>query len=305
LPNAIFREIIDFFDLYNFTFLDAREVSGNEKGNWEEIYKIIKKEDVFDAGAYLVSLEPEVRDIMRRVLIFGGIPEKESDVKSLWTLPKLPDDLKWLDTGLKREVEKEYKGLINEGKWMVLEKNTGQEEIYWAPNTFFIDWSRKSVKTLSSWPGARWQGYEYYFKGGVSMSSISESQFRVKIAEPTVFEHKSHVLEPHQIIEGLFGANYLMAFLSSNFAFYLTREYLNHTVEPELNDLRLLPIVIPTETQRKEIENLVEDAIAIQKKRYASEKEDEKLEFWKGLQRVQERINEKVEGIYASFYNHA
>ena len=140
---------------------------------------------------------------------------------------------------------------------------------------------------------------DYYFKGGVSMSSISESQFRVKIAEPTVFEHKSHVLEPHQIIEGLFGANYLMAFLSSNFAFYLTKEYLNHTVEPELNDLRLLPLVIPTETQRKEIENLVDKAIEIQKKRYASEKEEEKSEFWKELQRVQERINERVEGIYA------
>ncbi|MEA2033435.1 MAG: type IIL restriction-modification enzyme MmeI [Euryarchaeota archaeon] len=263
------------------------------------IYKVIKKEDVFDAASYLECLAPEMGDIMRRVLIFGGVPEKESDVKSLWKLPKLPEHLKGLDEDLKEKVKEEYRGLINEGKWIALEKNTGQEEIYWAPNTYYIDWSRKSVKTLSSWPGARWQGYEYYFRGGVSISSISESRFRAKIAEPTVFEHKSHVLELHQIIEGLFGANYLTAFLNSNFAFYLTKEYLNHTVEPELNDLRLLPLVIPTETQRKEIENLVEDAIEIQKKRYASEKEEEKSELWKELQSVQERINEKVEEIYA------
>jgi len=269
------------------------------------IYKVIKKEDVFDAASYLASLAPDIREVMRRVIIFGGVPEKESDVKSLWKLSKLPEDLKRLDTDLKKKVEKEYGKLISEGKWIVLEKNTGQEEIYWAPNTLFIDWSRGSVKWLFENSGKKGTAMpvirnpDYYFKGGVSMSSISESQFRVKIAEPTVFEHKSHVLEPHQIIEGLFGANYLMAFLSSNFAFYLTKEYLNHTVEPELNDLRLLPIVIPTETQRKEIEALVDEAIGIQKKRYASEKEEEKSRLWNELQRVQERINEKVEGVYA------
>jgi len=69
----------------------------------------------------------------------------------------------------------------------------------------------------------------------------------------------------------------------------------------ELNDIRLFPIVIPTETQRKEIEALVDEAIEIQKKRYASEKEEEKLQLWKKLQEVQERINEEVWEIYAGF----
>lgn len=46
-------------------------------------------------------------------------------------------------------------------------------------------------------------------------------------------------------------------------------------------------------------ENLVDEAIEIQKKRYASEKVEEKVQLWKELQSVQERINEKVEGIYA------
>jgi len=73
----------------------------------------------------------------------------------------------------------------------------------------------------------------------------------------------------------------------------------------ELNDIRLFPIVIPTETQRKEIEALVDEAIEIQKKRYASEKEEEKLQLWKELQEVQERINEEVWKIYAGFLKHA
>lgn len=69
----------------------------------------------------------------------------------------------------------------------------------------------------------------------------------------------------------------------------------------ELNDIRLFPIVIPTEIQRKEIEALVYEALEIQNKRYTSEKEEEKSGLWKELQNIQNKINEKVEGIYASF----
>ena len=256
------------------------------------IYKIIKKEDVFDAASYLASLAPEIRDVMRRVIIFGGVPEKESDVKGLWKLPKLPEDLKGLDEDLKEKVKEEYGRLINEGKWIVLEKNTGQEEIYWAPNIYFIDWSRGGVKVLSSSPKARWQGYEYYFRGGVTFTRVG--YLRVRVAFPTVFDDKTPFLTGSIVSE-----KFLSGFLNSEFGKHIMNNFLSHTIDFELNAIRLLPIVIPTETQRKEIENLVEDAIEIQKKRYASEKGDEKSELWKELQRVQERINEKVEGIYA------
>jgi len=45
-------------------------------------------------------------------------------------------------------------------------------------------------------------------------------------------------------------------------------------------------------------QNLVDEAIEIQKKRYASEKGDAKMELWKELQRVQERIKEWVEEVH-------
>ena len=135
---------------------------------------------------------------------------------------------------------------------------------------------------------------DYYFRGGVTFTRVG--YLRVRVAFPTVFDDKTPFLTSSIVSE-----KFLSGFLNSDFGKCIMNTFLSHTIDFELNAIRLLPIVIPTETQRKEIENLVEEAIGIQKKRYASEKEEEKSELWKELQRVQERINERVEGIYAGF----
>jgi len=69
------------------------------------IYKIIKKEDIFDVAFYLDNLNSNIRDIMRRTIIFAGIPESEADIKHLWRLPRLPTDLKKINRDLKDKVE--------------------------------------------------------------------------------------------------------------------------------------------------------------------------------------------------------
>ena len=74
--------------------------------------------------------------------------------------------------------------------------------------------------------------------------------------------------------------------------------FIDHTVSNQVNDLRLLPIVIPTESQRKEMETLVGEAIQIQKIRYETKDEEEKSRLWQKFQEVQGQIDKKVEEIY-------
>ena len=268
------------------------------------IYKVIKKEEVFDAGAYLESLAPEIRDVMRRVLIFGGVPEKESDVKSLWKLPKLGDDLKTLDTDLKKRVEEEYGKLKEKGRWIAFTRGGEAENIYFTLTDRFIDWSRDSVKWLFNNSGKKGSGMpvirnpHYYFTEGVAYIDVGGAEIKARILSPSIYDHTAHSFFPD---EKHISPKYLLGILNTTFASYFANEFLNHTMHFELNDIRLFPIVIPTETQRKEIEALVDEAIEIQKKRYASEKEEEKLQLWKELQEVQERINEEVWEIYAGF----
>jgi len=105
------------------------------------------------------------------------------------------------------------------------------------------------------------------------------------------------LLIPSFLIKNI-SSKYLLGILNTPFASYFANEFLNHTMHFELNDIRLFPIIIPTESQCKEIEILVDSAIEIQKKRYATNDETENSQLWQELQEVQKEIDKKVEEIY-------
>lgn len=265
------------------------------------IYKIIKKNDVFDAADYLESLDIEIRDIMRRVIIFGGIPESEEDVKNLWKLPKLPEDLKELDKDFKGKVENEYRKLKGKGKWIAFTRGGEAENIFWNLIDRFIDWSRSNVKWLFNNSGKKGSGMpvirnpHYYFSEGITYIDVGGAEIKARILPASIYDHTAHSLFPD---EKDISPKYLLGILNTNLASYFANEFLNHTMHFELNDIRLLPIIILTPSQRKEIEALVDPAIEIQKTRYATKDENEKSRLWHKLQEVQKQINEKVEEIY-------
>lgn len=49
---------------------------------------------------------------------------------------------------------------------------------------------------------------------------------------------------------------------------------------------RLLPVLVRTLGQREKVETLVEQAIQLQKKRYATKDEEEKSKLWNDLQEI-------------------
>jgi len=260
------------------------------------IYKIITKEDVFDVASYLAGLEPDSRDIMRRVLIFGGIPEKESDVKGLWKLPKLSDDLVELKGGLRDRVEEEYRKLTDMKGWVLLEKGDREGNRWFKKRMDFVLWSRSSLHDLQQNERARWQGYDYYFMGGFSSTNMSVESIKCRITPLAVVDHGAMTFFP--MIDTC-PSNYFIALLNADLMTYFMKNFINQSLNFELNDFKLLPIIIPLDNFRKEIDKLVEEAIEIQKEIYAAKNDNEKSEWWKELQRVQDRINEKVEGVYA------
>jgi hypothetical protein len=261
------------------------------------IYKVIKKEDVFNAASYLESLSPELKDIMRKVIIFGGIPESEEDIKSLWKLTKLPKDLKRLDKSVKEKVEREYVKLKDKGKWITFIRGGEAENIFWSFPDRFVSWERNSVKWLSSSPKARWQGYEHFFQEGITYIDVGGAEIKARILPASIYDHTAHSFFPD---EKDISPKYLLGILNSNFASYFANEFLNHTMHFELNDIRLLPIIIPTSSQQKEIETLVGSAIEIQKTRHATKNENAKSRMWQEIQEVQKRISEKLEEIYGA-----
>ena len=69
---------------------------------------------------------------------------------------------------------------------------------------------------------------------------------------------------------------YIICLLNSNLLFDYYREYLNCTVNVQINDIRQIPLVIPTEEDLKHIERLFKEAY-LHKKNNSNENSEELL----------------------------
>jgi hypothetical protein len=69
---------------------------------------------------------------------------------------------------------------------------------------------------------------------------------------------------------------YIVSLLNSNLLFDYYREYLNCTVNVQINDIRQIPLVIPTEEALKHIEGLFKKAY-LNKKNNSNENSEELL----------------------------
>ena len=86
---------------------------------------------------------------------------------------------------------------------------------------------------------------------------------KVKLKGESVNDVGSMSLYPNNDV---INSKYCIALLNSNLIFDYYRVFINCTVNIQINDLRQLPIIIPSEQEMDEIVSLVDKAIEIKKK---------------------------------------
>jgi hypothetical protein len=89
---------------------------------------------------------------------------------------------------------------------------------------------------------------------------------------------------------------YLIAVLNSTFLSHYQFNFINNTVSIQINDIRQLPIIIPTENELKEFEDIFNRAVSIQKKRFSQLISEDEAE--KELDKMQKELDEKVLKLY-------
>jgi hypothetical protein len=103
-----------------------------------------------------------------------------------------------------------------------------------------------TLQFLKTDPKARYQGYMYYFKEGFCWTNILNPQARLlktKIKYKSVNDVGSMSLfSIHENIPNY----YLVVLLNSELMFDYYREFINCTVNIQINDIRQLPIYIPS-----------------------------------------------------------
>lgn len=161
-----------------------------------------------------------------------------------------------------------------------IEYNRGNSDgLKWkVPSTEAINWRKEYVHELRTNTKSRWQGELYYSTTGfgwVDYFSDTLKAFSVGIGP-----YSKNVIKMHSFCP-LISDKYIMALLNSAFITTYVKNMITITHTLQINDGRLIPIIIPTSIEHDEITKIVDRIM---------DGEDEEI--------CMEELNQKVEKIY-------
>lgn len=156
--------------------------------------------------------------------------------------------------------------------------------------------SINSVQFLKTDPKARYQGYSFYFREGFCWNNVLNPKARLlkaKLKLASVNDVGAMSLMP--ILPEL-SSKFIIGLLNSNLIFDYYREFVNCTVNIQINDIRQIPIVVPQMVELKTFESLVDKAISIKKSALEIDSETDCIDT--NLLLVENEIDNAVLSLY-------
>ncbi len=195
--------------------------------------------------------------------------------------------------------DNEKKNGINNNRkdcFVIYDKGDRDGNKWFSESPYYIKWSENSVNILQTDKKARWQGYDFYFRSGFCWTNVlntNSEYIKSRIKKQSVNDVGTMALYP--LIRNI-NAKYLVCILNSYFIFKLLREFLNASVNLQINDMRKFPIVVPTESQLKEFEYIFDSAYFIKKRQFSEEISKEIAE--QQLHEIQKELDVMVYSLY-------
>lgn len=154
------------------------------------------------------------------------------------------------------------------------------EGLRWSvPTTEVINWRKEYVHELKNNDNSRWQGESYYSTTGYGW--VDYFTDRLKGFCVGVGPYSKNVIKMHSSCP-LVSDKYIIALLNSEFISTYVKSMITMTHTLQINDGRLIPILVPTPEEHDEIISIVDRIIA---------GEDESI--------CMEELNEKVRNLYS------
>jgi hypothetical protein len=149
----------------------------------------------------------------------------------------------------------------------------------------FINWSEESINKLKDDSGAYLRNVRHYFTEGIFIPSGGAGIPTIRLTEPAVIDGSGAIYTP--VDEQIVSSKYLTGLLNSSLIEYLIEEFINGTVNTEIQDIRHVPVVIPEKENKKEIEGLVDEAVKARRNEIDTD-----------IENIEKRIDDVVEKIY-------
>ena len=166
---------------------------------------------------------------------------------------------------------------------------SGRLRNYFAESDFFIDWSESNVKrmktlTIAQRKSKSWRqkagvkkSYEttlaaiirnpsYYFKNGITFSLIGMYSPTFRINSNSIFDVGGSSLFIKDKLKMTISIEYVLGILCSKLNRYIMKNFLNNSINSQVEDIKKNIIPICEKSQKQEMEKLVKEIIKKQKK---------------------------------------
>ena len=142
-------------------------------------------------------------------------------------------------------------------------------------------------------PKARYQGYAFFFREGICWSDINTTYLKCRLKQKSINDVKSMSLYG---ICNIVPEYYIISLINSTFISKFVDDFINNTQTFQINDARLLPVVILDETSLKDIKNIFDRAVLLKKETFKDPDTKNKNDI--ELEQLQMQLDLLVEKIY-------
>lgn len=195
------------------------------------------------------------------------------------------------------EDEKENGIDSNFERFVPYDKGDKEGNRWFLETPYFINWTKKRIKAMKNLSGNRWDGSNFFFRNGFCVNNVlnpNSSYFKSRLKDQTVNDVASMSLYD----ETELGDKYFVLSMNSFFHFKMLREFVNTTVNIQINDLKKLPIKIPTEQQLATFNDKFDACYKIKRQQFAGGlNENQANDLLKPIENEIDRLVEELYGI--------
>jgi hypothetical protein len=197
--------------------------------------------------------------------------------------------------------KQKLEGIKGKRTYVPYDKGDREGNRWYLETPYLIDWSEEAVDWLKSHSGHSGAGMpvvrnpQFYFRNGFCWTNVlnpNSTYFKCRLKDTTVNDVGSMSLYD----ESGLGDKYFVLSLNSYLHFKVLREFFNNTVNIQMNDIRKLPIKIPSEKELKAFNKKFDDCMVIKKEYFAGE--IDRAEMNAQLRPIEAEIDEMVNKLY-------
>ncbi|MBI4323905.1 MAG: Eco57I restriction-modification methylase domain-containing protein, partial [Chloroflexi bacterium] len=174
-----------------------------------------------------------------------------------------------------------YNGLSGRGRFVPYRKGDPEGNRWEDDEPLFIDWTASNVDFLfanSGRPEPKMpvvRNAHLYFTPGVTWTlHANHVAVKARYQQPCVFDAGGSRLTPPK---KLLSAEAFLAVLNSDVFSFFLKKFVKHNQDVEINDLRMMPLVMPTPAQAKALEKLAELAMSAKRLVFAGQSPSHEL----------------------------